>query len=121
MGTYTQITQISAPSSAHPGDTVNITVTVKNVYSSYILCYASGKYDSAVFSLSPSNASPIPGATASFSGLFTMPNNSVRVYIYSYVMQGGVWQLDDQAYVDISLVALTPAVSQFQIVNFNKV
>ena len=121
MGTYTQITEIVAPSSAVAGSSVSIVAKIKNLgtYAFYIC--ASGKYDDTIFYLYPEYASVNAGATYSFSGSFTMPTKKVRVYVWSYFWTGSAWYLDDTAYVDIDLAALTPAITQFQIVDYQKV
>ena len=120
-GAYTQITEITAPSSAIAGDTVYIVARVKNLgtYAFYIAVTA--VYDSSDIPITPSYQSIAPGAIGVYNGYFTMPNNKVRVYVWSYYWTGSAWYLDDQAYVDIALAVSKPVVSAFQIADYAKV
>lgn len=102
-GTYTQIVDIVAPSSARAGELVNVEAKVRNLYDGAIYISTSGKYDNIIFTLYPEYAAVGAGATYSFSGSFIMPNKGVRVYVWSYYWNGEQWRLDDEAYVDIAL------------------
>ena len=120
-GTYTQITEITAPSSAMAGDTIDIVVRVKNLYSSAIYIAVTASYDGDTIPITPDYQSVDAGVIGVYNGSFTMPNNNVREYVWSYYWTGSEWYLDDQAYVDIALAVLTPQISQFQIVDYAKV
>ncbi len=102
-GTYTDIVEIVAPSSARSGELVNIVAKVKNLYNDAIYISTSGKYDNIIFNLYPEYAAVGAGATYSFSGSFPMPNKGVRVYVWSYYWDGTEWRQDDEGYVDIAL------------------
>ncbi|MBA7701881.1 hypothetical protein ES703_110628 [subsurface metagenome] len=102
-GAYTDIVSIIAPSEAAPGQTVDLQVKVKNLADYNIYISTSAKYDDTIFYLSPEYASVDAYATYTFYGSFTMPNKSVRVYVWSYYWTGSEWYLDDSEYFDISL------------------
>jgi len=118
---YADIVEIQAPSSARAGESVSITARVKNLATYAIYVATAGKYDDTVFNLEPDYDIAIVGATYPFYGSLTMPNKKVRVYVWSYYWTGSAWQVDDEAYVDISLAELKSEVSQFQIKDYVKV
>jgi len=103
-GAWTDIISITAPSEASPGETVNVQVKVKNLFTTYIYIATTGKYDNSIFYLSPESISVGAGATYTFSGSFTMPGKSVRVYIWSWYWTGTEWYQDDYSYKDIDVI-----------------
>jgi uncharacterized protein YaiE (UPF0345 family) len=101
-GTYTDIISIDAPSQAMPGDTVNITVKIKNTYSSTIGIMVRGALEYGVSPWPlidfPTNwANVAGGVTYSFSGSFQMPEIDVKIHAYSYYYAEGSWHFDDEA------------------------
>ena len=120
-GAYTSITEITAPSSAMAGDTVDIVVRVKNLstYSFYIAVTAS--YDGVTIPITPDYQSVNPGAIGVYNGSFTMPNKSITLDVWSFYWTGTEWYQDDHSAVSISLLTLTPQFHGFAIAQYNKV
>jgi hypothetical protein len=83
-GTYTEIVEIVAPSSAVAGSTVNVEVKIKNRYSASVHIYCVGVLDSQTRFIDWQDAWVSPGQTQSFYGSFIMPSQSVTLNIYSY-------------------------------------
>jgi hypothetical protein len=131
MAQYADIVEIVAPSQAAPGDLVNITVRVKNLYSAPIGIMVVGvpEYSGLppaqyIEGLYPQQAvaNVDAGATYSFNGYFYMPDNAVTVHAYSYWYGAdGSWYFDDEMTKVVNLAALTPQVSEFKIADFYKV
>jgi len=127
MALYAQITEIVAPSQAVSGNRVDITVRIKNLYSSLISLMVGGALEYGVspwpgISFPQSGANVEGGATYSFNGYFYMPDQAVTLHAYSYWYGAdGYWHFDDEKTKDISLAALTPLVSEFTITDFSKV
>lgn len=109
VGAYTDIVSIIAPAEAAYGDLVNIEVRVKNLYTDPIYIAISGRYDGVDIFFSPEYATVEAGATYSFTRSFTMPNNNVRLHVWSFYWTGSEWYQDDYSYVDITL-AVPPEV-----------
>ena len=97
---------IAQPSEASAGDKVNIQVNVRNLYSTPIYISVSGKYNNTIFYLSPESQSVNAGWTSYFGGSFIMPDDDVRVYVWSSYWTGTEWYLDDEAHIDIDLVSI---------------
>ena len=128
MAQYADIVEIVAPSQATAGNTVSITVRIKNTYSGAMGVMVIGTLEYGV--------SPWPGidfpedyanvsgeATYSFSGSFTMPNSQVTIHAYSYWYGAdGYWYYDDELTrsVDVTTVP-EPSISEFRISDFVKV
>lgn len=109
MGTYTEIISIIAPSEAGYGDLVSIEVKVKNLTDYPIYIAVSGQYDGVDTPFSPDYATVGAGAIYSFTSSFTMPNNDVRLQVWSwYWPPMDVWYQDDYGYVDIALEVEAP-------------
>jgi len=128
MAQYAQIVEIVAPSQAAPGDQVNITVRIKNLYSDVISIMVAGvlEYGGSIqsaVSFSEYWANVDPGATYSFSGSFTMPNSAVIIHAYSYWYGAdGYWHPDDELTRSVGLATVSqPTVSEFRIADFVKV
>ena len=127
MAQYADIVEIVAPSQAAPGDLVNITVRVKNLYSAPIGIMVGGALEYGVspwpgieFPLDSANVDG--GATYSFSGYFYMPDKGVTIHVYSYWYGAdGYWYFDDEMTKTVNLAALTPQVSEFKVADFYKV
>jgi len=102
MAYYADIVEIIAPSEAKPGDRVDITVRIKNTYSSSVGIMAGGALEYGVspwpgISFPDSSANVDGGATHSFSGYFTMPDKRVTIHAYSYYYgSDGYWHFDDE-------------------------
>jgi len=127
MATYAQITEIVAPAQAYPGSRVDITVKVKNLYTSIISLMVGGALEYGVSPwpdvIYPQSGADIEGgATYSFNGYFYMPDKSVTIHAYSYWYGGdGYWHFDEEKTRGVSLAALTPLVSEFKITDFARV
>lgn len=108
-GAYTDIVDIVAPSSAVAGARVDITVKIKNTYSSAIGIMVGGALEYGVTPWPqityPTNSGNVNGgATKSFSGYFTMPNKAVTIHAYSYYYGvDNAWHFDDEATKNVSL------------------
>ena len=102
MAYYADIVEIIAPSEAKPGDRVDITVRIKNTYSSSVGIMAGGALEYGVspwpgISFPDPSANVDGGATHSFSGYFTMPDKRVTIHAYSYYYgSDGYWHFDDE-------------------------
>jgi len=127
MAQYADIVEIVAPSQAAPGDLVNITVRIKNLYSAPIGIMVGGALEYGVSPWPgvefPANSANIDsGATYSFTGYFYMPDKGVTIHAYSYWYGAdGYWYFDDEMTKAVNLAALTPQVSEFKIADFYKV
>lgn len=109
MAYYADIVEIIAPSEAKPGDRVDITVRIKNTYSSSVGVMAGGALEYGVspwpgISFPDPSANVDGGATHSFSGYFTMPDKRVTIHAYSYYYgSDGYWHFDDEMTRTINL------------------
>ena len=109
MAYYADIVEIIAPSEAKPGDRVDITIRIKNTYSSSVGIMAGGALEYGVspwpgISFPDSSANVDGGATHSFSGYFTMPDKRVTIHAYSYYYgSDGYWHFDDEMTRTINL------------------
>ena len=102
MAYYADVVEIVAPIEARPGSRVDITVRIKNTYSSPIGIMANGALEYGV-SPWPGIIFPNPssnvnaGATHSFSGYFTMPEQKATIHAYSYYYGADSnWHFDDE-------------------------
>lgn len=127
MALYADVIEIVAPSQAAPGDLVNITVRIKNLYSAPIGIMVGGALEYGVspwpgITFPTSSANVDAGATYSFSGYFYMPDKGVTVHGYSYWYGAdNTWHFDDEMTRAVNLAALTPQVSEFKIADFYRV
>ena len=109
MAYYADIVEIIAPSEAKPGDRVDITIRIKNTYSSSVGIMAGGALEYGVspwpgISFPDPSANVDGGATHSFSGYFTMPDKRVTIHAYSYYYgSDGYWHFDDEMTRTINL------------------
>lgn len=105
-GTYTDIIEIVAPSSAEAGETVPVTIKIKNIWTASIHVYAIGVWDTEDRFIDWLEYWIPAGATHSFSGSFTMPNRDVTIHAYSYYEgEDGYVYFDDEAAKDVALAA----------------
>ena len=127
MAQYADIVEIVAPAEAAQGSRVDITVRIKNTYSSAIGIMVGGALEYGVspwpdISFTEPSANVNGGATYSFSGYFIMPDKKVTVHAYSYYYgSGGSWHFDDEMTKVVNLVSI-PA-SQFgsiEIVSYSR-
>ncbi|GAI72343.1 unnamed protein product, partial [marine sediment metagenome] len=109
-GKYTDIVDIVAPSSAVAGETVPVTVRVKNIHTygfriSVAVTYVPDGLRPVRF-IGPEDKWVAAGATESWSGSFTMPSNNVTIWAYSsYWGEDQLWHLDDEMSKNVSLAA----------------
>jgi len=119
-GKYTDITELTAPSSAAPGSKVSITVKVFNKTDKFYIAVTGG-YNGAGFSFSPDYVMSVYGSTYTFTGSFTMPATKVRVLINSWVWDGTKWIVDDYMYKDIAVTAIAePSFRNFKVLDYSK-
>ncbi|MBA7594271.1 hypothetical protein ES703_01210 [subsurface metagenome] len=109
IGAYTDITAIYGPAEAAYGDLVSVEVRVRNLSGSPIYISTMGRYDGIDFALNPEYASVEAGLTQSFTYSFYMPNNDVRLDVWTFYWTGTEWYQDDHEYVAIAL-AVPPEV-----------
>ena len=103
-GTYTEIVDIVAPSSAKPGETVSVTVKIKNIWTASVHVYAIGVLDSTERFIDWLDYWIPAGSTHSFSGSFIMPNKSVTINAYSYYEDvDGYLRSDDSKSKNVAL------------------
>jgi len=104
MGTYTDIVEIDAPSSAVAGETVPVTVRVKNIHSyGFSISVAATYIPGPVRFIGPEDHYVAAGATRSWSGSFTMPASDVTIWAYSSYWDGNYWRSDDEISKDVNL------------------
>jgi hypothetical protein len=115
---YTEITEVSAPSEAAVGQTVPVTIAIKNNHSASLHIAAVGLYADVTF-INWLKYWISSGGSHSFSGSFIMPDHAVTIYAYSYYESGGYWNLDTYTPKNVSLGVLQAAFSGFDI-NFTK-
>jgi len=111
MAQYADIIEIVAPAEATQGNRVDITVRVKNTYSSAIGIMVGGALEYGVTPW-PGISFPDPstnvnaGVTQSFSGYFAMPDRKVTIHTYSYYYGAdGSWHFDDEITKVVDLTA----------------
>jgi len=103
-GTYTDVVEIVAPSSAGAGETVPVTIKIKNTWTGPVHVAAIGVYDTEEQFISWLKYVIPAGATHSFEGSFVMPGMDVTIHAFSYYEDiDGYWRYDDEAAKDVSL------------------
>jgi len=110
-GAFTEIVDIVAPSSAPAGSRVDITVKIKNLYSSTIGIMVGGALEYGVspwptITFPSPSANVGPGATYSFNGYFTMPSVAVTIHAYSYYYAEGSWYFDDERTKNVTVAVV---------------
>ncbi len=111
VGAYTEIIQIIAPAQAASGELVTIEVRVRNLYTNSIYIAVTARYNGINIFPTEDYAIVDPGATRSFYFSFTMPNNDIKLDVWSWYWTGEEWYQDDYSYVDIALEAIAPPVA----------
>ena len=102
MAQYADIVEIVAPGEAAYGSRVDITVRIKNRYSSTIGIMVGGALEYGVspwpsISFSEASANVAGEAICSFNGYFSMPGKRVTIHAYSYYHgSDGYWHFDDE-------------------------
>jgi len=105
-GAYTSITEITAPSSAMAGDTVDIVVRVKNLATYGIYIAVTASYDGITIPITPDYASVNAGAIGVYNGSFTMPSYDVTIKVWSFYWTGTEWYQDDSDQVDVAMAVV---------------
>lgn len=106
-GYYTDIVTLVVPSSAGAGETVPVTITIRNTYSAAVHVAAIGVWDSEKRFIDWLKYRIPAGQTHSFSGSFIMPSRDITVHAYSYYEDfEGYWRSDDEAEKKVSLKAV---------------
>lgn len=121
MPAAADIVKIDAPASAQAGETVIVDVSVKNISGTDKYIAVTGQLDSTGLSWQFDYLLVSPGQTVVMRGWFTMPNNAVRVNLWSWWWDGSNWVVDDMASVNIALGAVTPQFQGFGIADYSKV
>ncbi|GAI64720.1 unnamed protein product [marine sediment metagenome] len=119
-GLWTDIVKITAPESASSGQTVNVSVDIKNLLGYAFYIAASALVDGSWVSFTPAKALTQPGASSRFSSSFVMPNKDVTLTITSYFVVegewGDEWYPDDQQSVVIALeVAVAGTITRMEL------
>ena len=102
-GEYTDIVEIVAPSNARAGETVPVTIKIRNKYSASINVAAIGLYDSEERFIDWLTYWIPAGETHSFPGTFIMPARDVTIHAYSCYEAEDGWYYDDEAEKAVSL------------------
>lgn len=106
-GTYTDIVAIYGPAEAAEGETVDITVRVKNIWTGSVHVYCVGVLDSEDRFIDWLDEWIPAGETHDFSGSFVMPNHDVIVNAYTYYEgEDGLLYSDDSESASITLKEL---------------
>ena len=100
-GTYTEITKIETDKDSYsPGETVWVSVFIKNLYSASVHIRCEGLANDSKFM--DLDAWANPGIIYSFGGYFTMPNSGVTIHTRSYYEgSDGLWHFDDEMTEDV--------------------
>lgn len=120
-GYYTSIEAIIAPSEAASGELVTVEVRVRNLHTTGIYIATTGRYDGVALFFSPDYANVGAGEIYSFLASFTMPNNDVRLDVWSWYWTGTEWIQDDYSYVDIALKVVEPQFRAFGLSEYTRV
>jgi len=121
MALVADIVKVDAPVSVLPGDYAIVDVTVKNISGSDKDIAITGVFDSSNITEQFNDLILSPSQVVVFRGWFIMPNDNVRLTIWSWYWNGTSWVHDATNYVDISLATLVPTISEFLIQDFVKV
>lgn len=105
-GAYTQIVEVVAPSEAVAGDTVNIEVKVKNLYSSSVHITVTGRVGDAELHFGNIYHTVAAGSIQSFYDSFIMPGSAVTLQVWSFYWTGTEWYQDDEASKSIPLTGV---------------
>lgn len=104
-GNYTDVVEIVAPSSAAAGETVLVTVKVKNKWTGGFRISVAVTYEPGpVRFIGPEDHYVAAGATRSWSGSFTMPATDVTIWASSsYWGEDQLWHYDDEMSKKVTL------------------
>jgi len=103
VAAWTDIVEIIAPSNARAGDSVGVTVNVKNLGDYTFSIAVTGVFDGTEIPFSPGSAAVDGGATYPFSSSFIMPSKKVTITAYSWYWTGSEWHQDDKRVVNVNL------------------
>ena len=109
LRTYLEIVKVEAPSEASYGDTVSITIYVKNKWTSRIFAIVTGAYDTA--EVTSTSHYIEPGKQRVFGLSFTMPNKSVNLWVWAWYWTAAGWSTspdDEYGPVKIALKGVPP-------------
>ncbi|MBC8477454.1 MAG: hypothetical protein H8D49_03820 [Dehalococcoidia bacterium] len=124
MASYADIVEIVAPGEAADGSRVDITVSIKNKYSSTIGIMVGGALEYGVtpwpgISFPNNTANISGGVTHSFNGYFTMPGSNVRIHAYSYYYgDDGYWHFDDEEVINVGLAEMESEFGNIEIISY---
>lgn len=126
MAQYADIVEIRAPSEAVAGSRVDITVRIKNLYTSTIGIMAGGALEYGVtpwpgISFPDDTANVAAGATHSFAGSFMMPDRTVKIHAYSYYYGAdGYWHFDEEEVKSVRLKELVSEFGSIEIIRYER-
>lgn len=109
------------------GDTVQVSVKIKNNYTLDLSVAVSGALEYGVtpwpgINFPADKLTLPPGWVGLFNGYFTMPDRNVTVHAYSYWYgSDGMYHFDDEMTKLITLTELVPTFSEFAISSFSRV
>jgi len=106
---------------ASPGESVVVSVRLKNLGGQGLYLSVSGVWDSSQLVFSPSSAWAEYLQTAYFLSGFTMPNKDVKVTAYGWWLNGSQWVNDTWLDKDLLLQASAPEFSNFLVTQYQKV
>ena len=109
-GNYSQIISINSPSSANPGETVNVSVVVKNTYSSSIKFLISGIVENTNRFIDNVEVIIPSGSSKTLTGSFVMPSNATVINVLTYYYGN-----DNEYHFDMEANQTINAVGSYQI------
>lgn len=120
-GTYTEITNIVAPSEASQGQVVDVAVDINDIWSGSVHVYCVAVLDSENRFIDWLSAWQNPGDIIRYRGSFIMPNTAVTINAYSYYEgTDGYMHSDDSKSKNVALAELAPTITEFKILDFIK-
>ena len=120
-GDYTDIVAIYGPSEAAEGETVDITIRVKNIWSGSLHVYCVGVRDTEDRFIDWLDEWIAAGQSHDFSGSFVMPNHGAYVNGLTYFEAlDGYLYLDDEMQVYIKLQELEPTFRSFGVTDYSQ-
>lgn len=120
-GAYTDIVSIYGPAEAVSGEKVTLQIVIRNLLDYGFYIAATVDISGVTVTVSPDYAGVDPGATATFSASFFMPNKDITVDVWSWFYTGTDWVSDDHEAVVIKVKALpSPEFSTFGVTDYSK-
>jgi len=120
-GKYTDIVEIRAPATAVPGETVSVSATVKNTWTTPVHVYCVGVWDSEKRFIDWLDAWIAPGESRIFEGSLVMPSRNVTLNIYTYYEAiDGFLYSDDSKSKTVKVGELIPEFAGFGITEYVK-